>query len=59
LTVGSSTIGVVRLVTVAGIVTLEAKNKAEELISTLFDLKNTLASLNYYAVLSQRLSLKP
>jgi len=35
-----------------------AENRVEELTSTLFDLRNILASLNYYLVLSQRLSLK-
>jgi hypothetical protein len=34
------------------------KNRVEKLTSTLFDLRNTLASLNYYVVLSQRLSPK-
>jgi len=34
------------------------KNRVEVDSSTLFDLRNTLASLNYYVVLSRRLSLK-
>jgi hypothetical protein len=35
-----------------------AKNMVKELTSTIFELRKTLASLNYYMVLSQRLSLK-
>jgi len=35
-----------------------AKNMVGELTSTIFELKKTLASLKYYVVLSQRLSLK-
>jgi hypothetical protein len=44
--------------TEAWIVTSEAKDRVEDLISTLFGLRNAFASLNYYVVPSQRLSLK-